>query len=53
MSVDLRTLPSDATIRDAAAMLSDGSFHSVLIVDGGRLSGIVTTTDLARWIAEN
>ena len=53
MSVDLRTLPSDATIRDAAAMLSDGSFHSVLVVDAGRLAGIVTTTDLARWIAEN
>ncbi len=51
MSVDLRTLGTDATVRDAAAALADGSIHSVLVMDQGRIIGIVTTTDLARWLS--
>ncbi|MFN3216748.1 MAG: CBS domain-containing protein [Acidimicrobiales bacterium] len=51
MSVDLRTLAPDATVRDAAAALADGSIHSVLVMDGGKIAGIVTTTDLARWLS--
>jgi CBS domain-containing protein len=53
MSVDLRTLPLTATVRDAAAMLSDGSYHSIVVVDEkGKLAGIVTTTDLARYLRD-
>ncbi len=53
MSVDLRTLGPDATVRDAAALLSDGSFHSVVVLDvDGTLAGIVTTTDLARYLCD-
>ena len=51
MSVDLRTLAPDATVRDAAAALADGSIHSVLVMDEGKIAGIVTTTDLARWLS--
>lgn len=51
MSVDLRTLAPDATVRDAAAALADGSIHSVLVMDDGRIAGIVTTTDLVRWLS--
>lgn len=52
MSVDLRTLLTSATIQDAAAVLSDGSLHSVLVVDdAGALAGIVTSTDLIRHLA--
>ena len=53
MTADLRTLSLDATIRDAAAELSDGSFHSLLVMDDGRLAGIVTTTDLARHVRDH
>lgn len=53
MSVDLQTLSADATVRDAAALLSDGSFHSVLVLDiDGTVAGIVTTTDLARFLRD-
>lgn len=53
MTVDLHTLGLDATVRDAAALLAKGSFHSVLVLDDeGTLAGIVTTTDLARFITE-
>jgi CBS domain-containing protein len=51
MSVDLRTLAPDATVRDAAAALADGSIHSVLVMDDGKITGIVTTTDLVRWLS--
>ena len=53
MSVDLQTLTTDATVRDAAALLSDGSFHSVVVLDiDGTVAGIVTTTDLARYLRD-
>ena len=53
MSIDLRTLSVGATVRDAAACLSDGSFHSVVVLaDDGKLTGIVTTTDLARYLRD-
>ena len=53
MSVDLRTVDTDATVKDVAALLSDGSFHSVVVLAGdGKLAGIVTTTDLARYLRD-
>ncbi|MFQ5556254.1 MAG: HPP family protein [Acidimicrobiales bacterium] len=53
MSIDLHTLPPTATVRDAAVVLSGGTFHSVLVVDGsGELAGIVTSTDLIRYLRD-
>ncbi|MDH3293472.1 MAG: CBS domain-containing protein [Acidimicrobiia bacterium] len=52
MSTDLRTLPPTATVAEAAAALADGKAHSVLIVDRGELVGIVTTTDLVRFLRD-
>jgi acetoin utilization protein AcuB len=40
------TLAPNATIRDAAHLLADGQFHSVLIAESGDLKGIITTTDI-------
>ncbi len=52
MSTDLRTVAADATITDAAELLSDGNAHSLLVIDDdGRLEGIITTTDLVRHLA--
>lgn len=54
MTLGLKTLGLDATIRDAATMLADGSFHSVVILDESKkLAGIVTTTDLMQFVAES
>ena len=53
MSTALVTLPTDATVHDAAELLATGDSHSVLIIDAvGELAGIVTTTDLIRFLRD-
>ena len=50
----LVVLADSATIKDATKILSDSSIHSLLIVDNkGDLSGIVTTTDLVKFLHRN
>lgn len=44
------TLPHTATIRDAAEILSKANFHSLPIVDGTHLVGIVTSSDLISYL---
>jgi CBS domain-containing membrane protein len=46
------TLPAEATLADAASLLSSEGFHHVLVVDAQRtLLGVVSTFDVARWVA--
>ena len=53
MSTELRTVMATATVGDAADLLSDGNAHSLLVIDGnGQLEGILTTTDLIRYLAK-
>jgi CBS domain-containing protein len=53
MSTDLVTLPESATVHDAAEVLAEGRLHSVLVLDdAGTLVGIVTTTDLVRFLRD-
>lgn len=53
MSTDLTTINADDTIRSAAEMLSTGAHHSLPVVDGGgELVGIVTTTDLVKYLLD-
>ncbi len=53
MTPDLVTLPDTATVHDAADVLSRMSLHSIVIVDGeGSLCGIVTTTDLIKYLRD-
>ena len=53
MTSNLSTLPDTATVKDAAEKLSDGAMHSVIVLDqNGHLGGIVTTTDLVRFLLE-
>lgn len=53
MSEDLRTLPTTASVQDAAAAMADGQTHSVVVLDDGALAGIVTTTDVVRYVRDN
>lgn len=51
MSNAMVTVKPDDTIRAAAELLSKGTFHSLPVVeDGGKLVGIVTTTDLIKYL---
>lgn len=52
MSKDLQTLPISSSVKDVAEILSHSSYHSVLIVDAGKLAGIITSTDLIRYLFE-
>lgn len=46
------TMPVTGTVRDAAQTLSTQGFHSVPVVDGKKLAGLVTSTDLIRYLIE-
>ncbi len=50
MSTGLHSVQASESVADAARLLSNGSFHSVAVLDGTDLVGIVTTTDLAKYI---
>jgi CBS domain-containing protein len=53
MKCDIQTLTTHASVKDAAMVLQDSSLHSVLVVDGnGDIAGIVTTTDLIRYLLD-
>ena len=54
MTGKLVIFEEESTLKDAAKILSDSSLHSILIVDKkGDLTGIVTTTDLVRFLYKN
>ncbi len=45
------TIETNQTVRDAARVLADGSFHALPVVNAsGELEGIVTSTDLIRYL---
>ncbi len=46
------TMPVSGTVRDAAQVLATNNFHSIPVVDGNALAGIVTSTDLIRYLVE-
>lgn len=53
MSRDLVTVSSDATVTEAARLMRDHDIGPVLVMDGDRLTGIVTDRDIAvRAVAE-
>lgn len=46
------TLAETSTVREAAEILAGGTFHAIPIVSGTRLVGIVTTTDLIKYLLD-
>jgi CBS domain-containing protein len=40
------------TVRDAAHQLASNNFHSLPVVDGNKLVGIVTSTDLIQYLVD-
>jgi CBS domain-containing protein len=47
-----RTVPSEMSIREVAEILATDDFHALPVVDGGELKGIVTTTDILKYMLE-
>ena len=51
MSTNITTIKSSDTLRHASEILARGAFHSLPVVDDeGNLVGIVTSTDLIRYL---
>lgn len=50
MKKDPVTLPHDGYVRQAAEILAEGGFHSLPVVSDGKLVGIVTSTDLIKYL---
>lgn len=47
---NLETVSPDATIKEVAELLVKREFHSLPVVDNGTLKGMVTTTDLIKYL---
>lgn len=46
------TVNPETTIKEVAEILSEHSFHSVPVVENGDLKGIVTTTDILKYLLQ-
>lgn len=51
MSTDLKTVTSDTLVEDAADLMLNNVIGSVVVVDDGELSGILTRTDFVAIVA--
>ncbi|HVZ76884.1 MAG TPA: CBS domain-containing protein, partial [Gemmatimonadaceae bacterium] len=49
----LWSLPPDAPVTRAADLMRRMGVHRVLVVDGGKLAGIVSASDIARAVADH
>lgn len=52
MTTDVKTIHPDASVAETARAMVDNEVHRLLVVDRGRLVGIVSTMDLLRPIAD-
>lgn len=50
MAKNIKTVTPDTTIKEVAELLAREEFHALPIVDEGNLVGIVTTTDLIKYL---
>ncbi len=53
MTTDLLTLEPEMTLRDAVELLGDEEVSGAPVVEGGRLVGVVSTTDLVEFQGSN
>lgn len=52
MAKDIIEISSETTIKEAAEILANNEFHALPICDNEVLMGIVTTTDLMRYLLQ-
>lgn len=52
MTKNLTTIFPDTTIKEAAEILSKNEFHALPIVENDTLIGIITTTDLIKYLID-
>lgn len=52
MAKDIIVITPETTIKEAAQILSENEFHALPVCDNEALVGIVTTTDLIKYLVE-
>jgi CBS domain-containing protein len=52
MTTNLTTITAKDNVRRAAEILGEGTFHSLPVVDGEKLVGLVTSTDVIRYLLD-
>ncbi|ULC60414.1 CBS domain-containing protein [Flaviramulus sp. BrNp1-15] len=50
MKSNIVTVPSSKSIKEVAEILSTKEFHALPVVDNNKLVGIITTTDLIKYL---
>lgn len=50
MQEDIVTLGETDTVRHAAELLAQGEYHSLPVVSGGNLVGMLTSTDVIKYL---
>lgn len=50
MTKNVQALQIEDSVKDAAEMLSFGNFHAAPVLEGKKLVGIVTTTDVINYL---
>lgn len=53
MTREVKSLSPNSTVEQAADFMRENQIHRVLVMDGPRLVGIVTTTDVAKAVADH
>ena len=53
MTKNVVTIPADTSVGEAAGILAKSPFHALPVVEGGMLTGIVTTRDLLKYFVKN
>lgn len=52
MTSQVDTVQTDDQIRDAASLLANGRYHAIPVMQGKKLEGIVTSTDVINYLLE-
>lgn len=50
MTKNVVSIPSSTSIKEAGELLASKEFHALPVVDDGQLVGIITTTDLIKYL---
>ncbi|NND64043.1 MAG: CBS domain-containing protein [Flavobacteriaceae bacterium] len=52
MAKNLMSVTPSTTIKETAEILAEREFHAIPVVENGELKGIVTTTDLIKYLLD-
>ena len=53
MTRHVESLPADCAVEEAATLMGSKQIHRILVVSGGEMMGIVSTSDVAKAVAEH